>query len=176
MSDLIQYSIQGKTAVITVNNPPVNALSPGVPEGIAESLARAVGDDAVNAIVPGARVHGTGYCLGGTLMAIAAAALARDGLVADRRRLAPLKTLSLLAAQTVSININAQTSPSVAMTTIETAARNAADLGMRVTYKDGAVRVFRGSPSLPGEDVQKGSIGTGSFSVTVKGFVIKGAA
>ena len=51
MSDLILYSIQGKTAVITVNNPPLNALSPGVPEGIAESVARAVGDDAVNAIV-----------------------------------------------------------------------------------------------------------------------------
>jgi 3-hydroxyacyl-CoA dehydrogenase len=51
MSDLIQYNIQGKTAVITVNNPPVNALSPGVPEGIAESVARAVSDDAVNAIV-----------------------------------------------------------------------------------------------------------------------------
>src|SRR5258708_6747941 len=51
MSDLIQYSIQGTTAVITVNNPPVNALSPGVPEGIAESVARAVADDVVNAIV-----------------------------------------------------------------------------------------------------------------------------
>ncbi len=51
MSELILYSIQGKTAVITVNNPPVNALSPGVPEGIAESLARAAADDAANAIV-----------------------------------------------------------------------------------------------------------------------------
>ncbi len=51
MSDLILYSVQGATAVITVNNPPVNALSPGVPEGIGESLAKAVADDAVNAIV-----------------------------------------------------------------------------------------------------------------------------
>ena len=51
MSDLILYSIQGKTAVITVNNPPVNALSPGVPEGIADAIAGAVSDDAVNAIV-----------------------------------------------------------------------------------------------------------------------------
>ena len=51
MSDLILYSIQGKTAVITVNNPPVNALSPGVPEGIADSVARAVSDGAVTAIV-----------------------------------------------------------------------------------------------------------------------------
>ena len=59
--------------------------------------------DALKAIAtqaPRTPVHAMGYCLGGTLMAIAAAALARDGVVADRRRLAPLKTLSLLAAQT----------------------------------------------------------------------------
>lgn len=51
MSDLVMYHTDGDTAVITVNNPPVNALSPGVPEGILEGLQTAAGDPAVKAVV-----------------------------------------------------------------------------------------------------------------------------
>ncbi|MEO1204880.1 MAG: alpha/beta fold hydrolase [Pseudomonadota bacterium] len=49
--------------------------------------------DAVTAVVPDTPVHAVGYCLGGTILSIAASAMARDG---DTR----LASLTLLAAQT----------------------------------------------------------------------------
>jgi polyhydroxyalkanoate synthase len=49
--------------------------------------------DAISAIVPDRQVHTVGYCLGGTLLSIAAATMARDG---DER----VKSVTLFAAQT----------------------------------------------------------------------------
>jgi hypothetical protein len=49
--------------------------------------------EAISTIVPNRPVHAVGYCIGGTLLSIAAAAMARD---CDQR----LRSLTLLAAQT----------------------------------------------------------------------------
>ena len=48
---MINSENHGSVAVVTVNNPPVNALSPGVPEGIIAAIAAANQDPQVNAIV-----------------------------------------------------------------------------------------------------------------------------
>ncbi|MFY9573574.1 MAG: 3-hydroxyacyl-CoA dehydrogenase NAD-binding domain-containing protein [Blastocatellia bacterium] len=51
MSDLVSLTKNGDVAVITVNNPPVNALSPGVPEGIAAAVKSIANDSDVKAAV-----------------------------------------------------------------------------------------------------------------------------
>ncbi len=51
MPDLIRYEVQNRIAVLTVDNPPVNALGPGVLEGIEAAVARGCADADVDAIV-----------------------------------------------------------------------------------------------------------------------------
>jgi 3-hydroxyacyl-CoA dehydrogenase len=51
MIDLVQLTRHNGIAVITINNPPVNALSPGVPEGISETLDQIAQDDSITAAV-----------------------------------------------------------------------------------------------------------------------------
>jgi len=51
MGDLVTFAKSGNIGVITVNNPPVNALSPGVPEGISESIDQLQKDDGLKAAV-----------------------------------------------------------------------------------------------------------------------------
>jgi 3-hydroxyacyl-CoA dehydrogenase len=48
---LVRFETVGGIGVITVDNPPVNALSPGVPEGILENVERGNADPAVKAMV-----------------------------------------------------------------------------------------------------------------------------
>ena len=49
--ELVRLEKRGRVGVITVDNPPVNALSPGVPEGILDCLDRANADPEIKAMV-----------------------------------------------------------------------------------------------------------------------------
>jgi 3-hydroxyacyl-CoA dehydrogenase len=51
MSSLVTLTIQEDAAVIRIDNPPVNALSPGVPEGIVARIAEAESNPEVRVIV-----------------------------------------------------------------------------------------------------------------------------
>jgi 3-hydroxyacyl-CoA dehydrogenase len=51
MAELVHYELRDQVAVITVDNPPVNALSPGVPEAIEAAVVRADRDPGARAAV-----------------------------------------------------------------------------------------------------------------------------
>lgn len=82
----------------------------------------------------------------------------------------------LLPVSNVSMNVIAQDTPSAAMLLLESAVQTQGAVVVRITLPNGAVRVYRAEPSLPGEDVQQGQVGTGSLDMVVKGFVLKLAA
>lgn len=82
----------------------------------------------------------------------------------------------LLADETISINLLAETLSSEASRIVRKAARNSELLVFRVTWKTGDTLCFTGEPSKPGRDVQKGQVGTGSLKVSVKGTTVEGAA
>lgn len=81
-----------------------------------------------------------------------------------------------LAAQTVSFDVRTETISGEAMGIVRDAARRSLARNVRVTLKDGNLRNFRGTPSLPGEKLDQGAVGSGSFAFTVSGFVTEGAA
>lgn len=93
-NSLIRYLVDAGFTVFTVSwrNPDAPdrdlALNDYLTQGVFEPLAQ------VRERCGGEPVHAVGYCLGGTLLAIAAAALARDG------GQDALRSITLLAAQT----------------------------------------------------------------------------
>jgi 3-hydroxyacyl-CoA dehydrogenase len=51
MADLIELTRDHEIAIITINNPPVNALSPTVAQGIAKAIEQVTSDDSLKAVV-----------------------------------------------------------------------------------------------------------------------------
>ncbi len=51
MPELVKFSTRDGVGAITIDNPPVNAIGPGVPEGIVSALDAAAADPAVRAVV-----------------------------------------------------------------------------------------------------------------------------
>ncbi len=91
-NSMVRYLVeQGKTVfIISWVNPDRESKNVSFEDYVELGIMAAM--DAVNTICPKQKIHAVGYCIGGTLLSIAAAGMARDG---DDR----LKTISLFAAQ-----------------------------------------------------------------------------
>ena len=91
-NSLVRFLVErGHTVfIVSWKNPDENDRELGMDDYRKRGIGAAL--DAIGEIVPRRKVHAVGYCLGGTMLAITAAVMARDG---DRR----LASLSLFAAQ-----------------------------------------------------------------------------
>ena len=92
-NSLVKYlTEQGKTVfIVSWKNPEKEDKNVSFEDYVQLGLMEAI--NAVSKICPDKKIHAVGYCIGGSLLSIAAAGMARDD---DDR----LKTISLFAAQT----------------------------------------------------------------------------
>jgi 3-hydroxyacyl-CoA dehydrogenase len=86
MSELVTLTRDGEIGIITVNNPPVNALSPGVPEGIGSAIEQVKNDPSII----GAVMIGAGQTF------IAGADIREFGKITSGERKRGIEFLSLL--------------------------------------------------------------------------------
>jgi 3-hydroxyacyl-CoA dehydrogenase len=86
MSELVSLTRDGEIGVITVNNPPVNALSPGVPEGIAAAVEQIKNDDSIKG----------GVLIGGGRTFIAGADIKEFGKITSGQRKRDLNFLDVI--------------------------------------------------------------------------------
>ncbi len=91
-NSMVKYLVsQGHTVfIVSWKNPSASDRELGMDDYLRLGVRDMV--DAVSQIVPGQKIHTVGYCIGGTLLSIAAAAYAAEG---DQR----LASVTLLAAQ-----------------------------------------------------------------------------
>jgi hypothetical protein len=80
------------------------------------------------------------------------------------------------SAETITFTGRSETISSAGMQKVREAARAGAYLVFRMTLKDGNVRIFRGQVSGMSEQVATSQVGTTGFQVTVKRYVLEGAA
>lgn len=99
-NSMVRYLVQqGHTVfILSWHNPDESDRELGMNDYLQQGIFEVLTE--IGRLTDKAPVHAVGYCLGGTLLAIAVAALSRDAHVHGFAHMPPVKSMSLLAAQT----------------------------------------------------------------------------